>query len=473
MVELKATADEAATLAKFMETAASQAQAGGQFAKSLTTGNDVVTPGTTGGAALRPQDLAADIKNLTFGKNDFVMFNLVPRGRATSTAYEYNIKDGYGDTGSSRFVQEMEIADINDISYERKVVRMKIISDTRQMSILSAQVANVVNPMDELLDASMTVVAKTIEYGIFYGDADMSQIGEGQGNEFDGLKKLIPDSNVIDLRGTVLTELNLNSAAVRIAENYGHATSAFMPVGVQAAFVQNQLNRQWVAQGSAENLASGFNVPKFYSAQGAINLYPSTIMDYEKRLNTNAVIKPTAPAAPNVTATVADAAGRFSDADIASPLKYAVVVESAGSAKSAPTLVTAALNKVTNAVTLDVDLGAQIIGTPRDIAVYRFDVNSGAYYRIGRVPMYKATNVSGEWHVTFVDENDEIAGTSDVFIGELDGGILQLVELNSMQRLPLATVKAALQFTILWQGALALYAPKKWALLKNVKAQVM
>lgn len=41
------------------------------FTKSFTTGNDVVEPGDKGGAALRAQSIARDIKNISFAVQDF------------------------------------------------------------------------------------------------------------------------------------------------------------------------------------------------------------------------------------------------------------------------------------------------------------------------------------------------------------------------------------------------------------------
>lgn len=446
--------------------------AGGDFAKSLTTGNQVVTPGTDGGAAFRRQDLASDVINLTWGDRDFTIFNLIPRVRAASTAYEYTVQTGYGEFGSSRFVPEMEIASINDIAVERKFAPVKIISDTRQASLLSMQVDNITDPMDRLTEASMLTVAKTIEYGIFYGDADMSGIGAGQGYEFDGWEKLVDPANILDNQGRVLTEQDLNAAAVKIAENFGRADSAFMPVGVQASFVQNQLGRQWVTQGTAENVNSGFNVPKFYSAQGAIDLYPSTITRLDKILNLKKPVSYNAPAAPAVTATVATGAGKFQDADLLATAKYAVVIQSDGSGDSAATLVEATVSDKKQEVTLDVNLGVQIIGKPRNIAVYRLDAFSNTYFLVGRVPFYKATNTAGSFHLKFVDKNETIPGTAEVFIGSMDKNVLALAELDTMTRLPLATVKASVQFTVLWQGTMALFAPAKVAMIKNVKGQV-
>lgn len=470
MTDINKAVDDARALS---EALAQTDLAGGNFAKSLTTDNNLVTPGTVGGAALRKQDLSQEITNLTWGSKDFTIFNMIPRDKANSTTYEYTVQDGYGDYGSSRFVPEMEVASISDVSLERKLAQVKIVSDTKQVSSLSLQVDNITDPMDTLTNAAMLVVAKTIEYAIFYGDADMSAKGAGQGFEFDGLEKLIDAGNVIDLQGRVLTEQDLNAAAVKIAENFGNADAAFMPVGVQAAFVQNQLGRQWVAQGTAENVSAGFNVPKFYSAQGPISLYPSTVTRLDKILNLNKPVSFNAPAAPTVTATVATAAGgTFLDADLTATAKYAVVIQSDGQGDSAATLVEATVANKTDAVTLDVNLGAQIIGQPRNISVYRLDAFSGAYFLIGRVPFYKATNTAGAFHLTFVDTNATIPGTSEVFVGSMDSNVVRLAELLPMTRNPLAQVKAAYTFTYLWAGVLVLAAPKKFALLKNVKGQL-
>lgn len=469
MANFQRTAEEAELLSRALG-AANTAQ-GGTFAKSFTTGDNVVLPGDTGGAAVRVQDLATDVKNITYGRNDFVMFNLIPRGTALSTAHEYTIQDGYGVSGSSRFVREMEIADVNDVSLERKVVTMKIISDTRQVSILSMQVKNLKDPMQVELDAAMLTIAKSIEYAIFYGDADLAS-KQGQGAQFDGLKKLIDPNNVIDLRGEILTERDLNAASVRIAEAFGNADSAFMPIGVHAAFVQNQLNRQWITQGSAEAVASGFTVPKFIASQGQISLYPSTIMRTDKILDTKQAISAQAPAAPVVTATVdTDANSKFAAED-AGTLEYAVVLESDNSTASAPASVTA-VAEAGKSVNLTINLGIQVIGNPRNVSIYRFDEDSKAYFLLDRVPFYKATNESGSFVIKFTDANQEIPGTSEVFVGELNDNVLELLELATLQRFPLAQVKAAYQFSVLWQGGLALYAPKKWVMLKNVKARIL
>ena len=53
-------------------------------------------------------------------------------------------------------------------------------------------------------------------------------------------------------------------------------------------------------------------------------------------------------------------------------------------------------------------------------------------------------------------------------MGEMSGNVVNLFELLPMLRLPLARTNATDTFAVLWYGALALRAPKKWVRIKNV-----
>lgn len=439
------------------------------ISKSFTTGTEIVTEGAEGGQAFRRQSLAADVKNLTFGNQDFTIYTVIPKGKASSVVEEYTIQDGYGEYGSSRMVPEIDIATVNNASIQRKIVRIKNISDVRQVSLLSMQVDNIQEPLDFELNNAIMTVAKTIEYNLFYGDSDLTANGAGQGQEFDGLSKLIPDENVIDLRGEVLTEQTLNQAAVKISQGgFGTPTDAFLEVGAHANFINNQLSRQWVTQGAGTDIASGFTVPKFVSARGQISLHGSTIMNKDRTLDLSARQNPQAPAKPEVVASVtADGAGKFFDKDTKSPLKYAVVLASKAGKSTAATA-TAVITKTVSEVKLDVNLGIQIIGDPTHVEIFRFDEVSGQYAVIKRIPFSEAKFAKGAYSVSFTDKNQVIAGTSVGFVGELSDRTVKLLELAPMYRLPLAQVSAAVTFTVLWSGALALYAPKRWVKLVNV-----
>ena len=435
----------------------------GDVSKSFTTGYNFGGTDQEGAAALRRQSLADDVKNLTYGDEDFTIFPIIPRLQAHSTVEEYAIQTGYGDTGASRFVREMGVASINDPLLERKIARMKIISDTKRQSLLSAMVNNLADPAQVLQDSAIHVVAKTIEYGLFFGDADLSSVGIGQGVQFDGLEKLAAPENVLDLRGEALSEQQLNRAAVMIAKGFGKATDAFMPIGAQTEFVNNQLNRQWIAQATSVN-ESGFMLDTFRSTRGAIALHGSTIMDLDVVLDENALVVPTAPSAPlSVTATAAAGAGLFEDKDLANPVQYKVRAVG-DNGKSVAVDANVALTTVKDEVTIAVTLSSISQAVPEFVEIFRSDVATGNFYLIGRVGTFKAN--AGV--ITFVDKNETIPGTTKGFVLEMSANTLALYELMPMMRLDLAQVDASLTFSVLFSGALAVFAPKRVVTIKNM-----
>ncbi|MGE4657286.1 capsid protein, partial [Bifidobacterium longum subsp. suis] len=78
-------------------------------------------------------------------------------------------------------------------------------------------------------------------------------------------------------------------------------------------------------------------------------------------------------------------------------------------------------------------------------------------FLIARVPL-SAANEAGQ--IVFVDRNETIPETTDVFVGEMSPKVLSLLELLPMMKLGLARMNATSTFTVLWYGALALYAPR-------------
>lgn len=435
-----------------------------KLSKSMVTGHNFGSLDQEGAGALRRQSLANDVKVLTFNNQDFTILSDINRTPANSTVEEYTIQTGYGEAGASRFVSETGIGTINDPGLARKIVKMKAVSDTRQTSIMSTIVNNTKNPLQIQQDSALLVIMKTIEEAIFNGDADLTSMGEGQGLQFDGLKKLIDQqNNVIDARGSSLTETLLNKASVVVAKGFGRATDAYMPIGVHADFVNNQLGRQWVAQGQG-SVNSGYTVPMFASTRGNIALHGSTILENEEILERNRVVPHDAPAKPIVSATVADGAGQFADEDVKAQEYAVVLVSQAG--KSAPEFTTATVTAKTSEVTIEVTPANLYQARPDFVEVYRKGEETGEFFLIARKGFYKA-EVDGK--IKVVDKNEKIPETSSVFVGEMSPQVLELMELLPATRLDLAQVNATLTFTVLWYGALALYAPKKWVEIKNVK----
>lgn len=439
--------------------------------KSFTTGYGITPETQVNAGALRREFLDDQITMLTWTENDLVFYKEITRRPSESTVAKYDQYLSHGRVGHSRFTTEIGVAPVSDPSIRQKTVQMKFVSDTKNMSIASGLVNNIADPAQILTDDAIAVVAKTIEWASFYGDADLSANPDtGSGLEFDGLVKLIDKNNIIDARGKSLDEQLLNQAAVVIGKGFGTPTDAFMPLGVQADFVNQQLSRQvQVMRDNNNNVTTGYNVQRFQSARGLINLHGSTVMELEQILDVNAPIAPTAPAKPTATAKANVKSGKdvgaFFKEDIDAGLTYVVTVSS-DDAQSAPSdEVTVTLANETDFVELEIAFNPLFQQTPQFVSIYRKGKETGLFYLIDRVATSKAEGNT----LTYVDKNAKIPETADVFVGEMSPQVLHLFELLPMMRLPLAQVNASITFAVLWYGALALRAPKKFVRIKNVK----
>ncbi|QLF85873.1 major capsid protein [Bacillus phage Tomato] len=446
-----------------------EAQLAEIVSKSFTTGTGITPDTQQNAAALRRELLEDQVKMLAFDNADFTIYPMINKQQVNSTVAKYAVFNQHGRTGHSRFVREVGVASINDPNIRQKTVQMKFLSDTKQQSIAAGLVNNIADPMSILTEDAISVIAKSIEWGIFYGDASLSAEDDSQaGLEFDGLGKLIDkETNVIDLAGKRLTEEVLNKAAVIVGKGYGRATDAFMPIGVQADFTNNLLDRQRVIQPSqAGGFSTGFSINQFLSTRGAITLHGSTIMENDNILVEGRMIEPNAPQAPaSVVATVAKGKGKFRPEDIKEQ-SYKVVVHS-DDAESLPSQeVIATVAEAESEVKLTVKLANLYQASPQFISVYRRGNETGHYFLIARFPVSKRNDQD---ELVVIDRNETIPETTDVFVGEMTPQVLSLLELLPMMKLPLAQMNATTTFTVLWYGALALYAPKKWVRIRNVQ----
>lgn len=425
----------------------------------------------TDAASLRVESLERDIKDLTYGFRDLTIFPDITRTHVESPVHQYDIKDMNGIIGHSRFVPEIGIASLNTPRLQRKTVEMRFISDTKQLSI-AAQLANsIADPLQVLESDAAIVIAKTIEWAIFYGDSSLSGQTGATGLEFDGLAKLLAadtdhPENIIDLRGASLTPEYINKASVIIAKGFGTPTDAYMPVGVQADFVNQFLKDQRILVADRENnVQLGLTTAVFNSVRGSIKLHGSTIMDNDNILDTSRPINPSAPFAPaSVVATPSTNGGGQFDVTNDASFDYKVVVVGS-SYDSAPTQSnTATVVNATDAVTLTITLNSLQNTQPDYVAIYRKGAASGQYFLIARV----AANTANNGVITFVDTNAVIPETADVFLGELSKGVITLFEFLPMLKLNLAVTTSSNQFAVLWYGALGLYAPRRWVRIKNV-----
>ncbi|MGI4657182.1 hypothetical protein ACR2XU_27590 [Klebsiella pneumoniae] len=220
-------------------------------------------------------------------------------------------------------------------------------------------------------------------------------------------------------------------------------------------------------QDNSGNVNTGYSVNGFYSSRGFIKLHGSTVMENELILDESLQPLPNAPQPAKVTATVeTKQKGAFENEEDRAGLSYKVVVNS-DDAQSAPSEeVTATVSNVDDGVKLSINVNAMYQQQPQFVSIYRQGKETGMYFLIKRVPVKDAQE---DGTIVFVDKNETLPETADVFVGEMSPQVVHLFELLPMMKLPLAQINASITFAVLWYGALALRAPKKWARIKNVR----
>ena len=438
-----------------------------KLSKSFQTGHGITPNTQVDAGALRREILDDQITMLTYTNEDLIFFRSITKRPAQSTVVKYVQYLNHGEIGHTGFVREIGVAPVSDPNLRQKTVDMKYVSSTRNASIASQIVNNISDPMQILTEDAIVTVAKNIEWASFYGDASLSSEPGNTGLEFDGLVKLISEENVLDAKGQALDQVLLNNASVHVSKGFGQPTDAFMPLGVHAEFVNSLLsNQRQLMSDNSGNLTAGYNVQGFNSVRGHISLHGSTVMENDLILDETLQPKPNAPQPAKVSAQVqTDSKGTFTDPKDTA-FEYKVVVWS-DDAKSYPSeVVNAQVSNPTDAVELTITLQAMYQSQPQFVSIYRKGKETGLFYLIDRVAVSQQNE---EGNIVYLDRNENLPETADVFVGELTPSVIHLFELLPMMRLPLAQINASVTFAVLWYGALALRAPKKWARIKNVR----
>lgn len=458
---------------------------GDEIAKAFTAGTGITPETQTDAAAYRMESLDPTLNISTYGLDDYTIYNDLYRQPVKQTVRKYTVYYSHGKVGHSRFQPEIGIGSVNTPKSSQETVSMKFIVDTKQSSF-AIQMAQTTVDTNKLLEISaINVVAKTVEWATFYGDADLTTQGKGNGYEFDGLAKLIDSKNVINAEGSRLTPSLLNKAAVAIGLGYGKATNAYMPIGVKADFINEFMGAQRILQPNpnTQSMQVGLDIDLFNSARGKIELEGSTIMDLDNILAEDEPIEQNAPLAPVVTLAedktsgtgnflskdVTDKDGNvLLTAQVGNALSYKVVA--VGKSDSAPSdAAEITVSGATSAVTVTLTFSNQLqYAIPDYVAIYRQSSVPGddRYFLIARVPSSELDVSTGT--ITFTDINAVIAGTADVFVGEVKPETVQLLEFAPLTKFPLATTTTASNFAVLWYGALQLTYPKRFVRIQNV-----
>lgn len=459
-------------------------RAGDLIAKNGNEGTNIdpstgLTPDENGVgtvAALRRESLDNKVRSTTYGNEQFsfywkILQLAIP---AHQTVEQYTLFDRHSVVGHGLTNAEGMISNPTDPHMVRKFVPMKYLSITRNVTIAAALSDNLQDPMAIYSDDAITQMIGAIEWECYYGDADLSASPEPKnGTEFDGLIKLIPEENVINNDGKALTPDALMRASMIITNQQGHPTDAFMPAGVKAQFVSSVIDSGAISQTGLRDMNNndydfGFTISNYTmpSTGNKIALNGSNVMNIPEQLNTAEVGTAGTALQPKLikTATKDADGGLFHKSDIKThDYKFIATV---GTKQTTALDVAQGVDKVDQSVDIDIKLPATGADIADFVTVYRRG-DDGFFWAIKRIAAREADR-DGVIH--FVDRNEKIAGTFDVFVGQMTNDAIGLYQLLPLDVLPLAQFNASYTWTYLWFGALALFNPKRWVRIKNVAA---
>lgn len=424
--------------------------------KALTAGSGTDAASFTNGRSLIVESLEETLMTTTYSSKDVVLFKKLKQNPIYAVVDEWVEKSDYG----SRYgmsVGETELPGARDSTYARKVGQAKFYRVQREISHVMTLMRGIVDAeAEEQVDGTMNLI-RALEETSF--DGNSSIIAE----EFDGLRQLIPSSNVLDQRGP-LDEAALQNAAELIRNNYGIPTDLFLSLKNQLDVDRILEAKHRVAipmMGSNGGLTAGAPIERYRTSFGTFDLNPDIFLTEEKQAPTVAI--GTAPTAPSsVTGSVAGSGSNFASADAGN--YYYGVSYFTKKGESAVTLTSAQTVAAGNSVTLTINGGTT--NTVTGVKIYRSKVG-GANTDLLLIDTVAFTATG----MTYVDANNNLPGASDVYLLNLDPTYraLSWQQLLPLMKLPLAITGPSIPFLLMIYGYLRMTKPKMHVRIKNVR----
>jgi len=440
--------------------------------KALTAGQEINKPSPEPGQgfALRVESLESTLKNTTFRMEHVKLWKSLPKLAAYNTVEEHNELSSYGENPDAGWIEEGQLPESDDSSYERKYSVVKFLGTTRKvshpMTLVRPAHGNVVAA--ETVNGTMHLL-RILERALFYADSSLSSV------QFDGFQKLItdlsPSTNIIDMRGKPMSEDALTDGALTAfdAPNYGKITHLHMNPKVKADLVKTFFPKERHDTFTANGGLVGLDIKGFTSPAGDIAFEPNVFITDGGGPNAAAVgdaskipgtptnsTSPTTPAATNPL-FAADDAGDY----------YYKVVACNRYGRSAPVLCPAGPTAVTVAAGDKVSMGVTPGGstTTEWYEVYRTakDGAAGTERLILRVP-----NTAGAGELTIEDLNANLPYCTSVFGFQQNLECMSFKQLAPMLKIPLATIDSSIRWMQLLYGVPVLYTPGKVVLFRNV-----
>ena len=434
--------------------------------KALEAGSGADASTFTGGRSLIPESLDTTLVSVLWNQNEAKLFKALKRNSIKSPVHQWNKRDDVGDEDGA-WVAEGGVSFEKNQAIARKFVEAKYLQTLRKVTLQMLASNSLENAEAIEKEAGALWIIKQIERALFQGDSSIIT------EQPDGLKVLIPDSNVIDLRGEDGTSADMEDAwgegARIIRDNYGMVSDAYMPTFAMEDVQKLLRDRLRVPAGGNENTNAGAYVYKKYPTPfGTFTLEDNLFIDGNNVLQRPSTLTAQRPDQPSITLTRQAASGgrvsEFTDDDAGDYYYQVVAVNKFGdSVASAAVQVTGVV--AGDEVKISVTDGA-IAGTGYKIYRSRKDASDGSDCRL----MSTVVNPGGGPSLVY-DVNSDLPNTMSIYMLNM---IPQYNAIEWEQWLPtmkfqLYPTNAAVNpFLMLLFGVLGLKKEEQMVRIKNV-----
>lgn len=254
--------------------------------KSLTAGYETNVQGMQGGSALRIQSLDHTLQATVQDNKHFVLFNSLPKPKATAVLDEWSEQKSIGGYLGDSFNDQDGAAEETNGDYQRRVGRVKYLTTYRKVPVVLQQQNNIEDPVTlEQINGAKQLLT-SIEFAMFEGNEDVLP------KQFTGIRKQLEDmksaDHVIDMRGQPLDEItSISKAAETIFGfgNFGTLTDLFIAPAVQSD-LNNHLDPAFrvALDNNANSTVVGSNVRAIQTSWGAVSTRNNVFIRDEKMM---------------------------------------------------------------------------------------------------------------------------------------------------------------------------------------------
>lgn len=449
------------------------------LAKALATGSTIGTETdstATQITALRLEDLNNVLTTLTYALKHLVFWRWLRKGAAFNVLYQWNSLDALGNEYVSPFYIEGGKPAEMDETFTRHTRNIRFMGIEKEITLVSELQrlgGGVTNIRTQSVKDGTTQLLKKLEVALFYAREEL----DTSGLAFNGLEyQMVNGANadhIIDMEGYALTPGDLDDGTKIMLDNYSdlNRVGFFLSTDAVVNFSKpyratgtSSRERIIVNEKSGRVIVAGEAVEGYNSQFTYIPFQPSVFLGkYREQENVGNFATATTTlgsAASAITVTVeADTTSKM-----ASGTYYYSVVAKFRDGTSVP-VHTASGTAVSTNEKATVAWAAPVSGTPTSYMLFRSTVDPSVTANATEVKFMREVAPTPR---SFVDTNAYRPGTGVAFL--LDGEFENLcaVQLAPFMNFPLATVTTAIRYLLLLFVDIALRAPNKSVMFKNI-----